>query len=579
MLHSAFRHLSSPSRRKFLLPRVTLSRWFKEHPVAIRATLAWLEDKKIGKANNSLASFVLFLKKKHRYPFDDATTLQRWLIKNHGFLYSRAVTAKSVRRGVKKATTETFKRTGADLAKLAKREDFIVTSAVNNCKADPGFLSALELWREERQGVIVANPIRYHNPTTRKEDETDRADQWWDSNLHPYLLEEEIRPHRLLSFMVMKAQATAANPLPARLDGRTKARSAIFGHPQLSMRTVATPQNDLPKILYSSGAVTIPSYSDTTAGDMGHFHHSLAAVIVEVRGKKFHLREIIWDGEKFIDLDHAYYADRIEMAPQPAALVMGDIHVGETSEEVMEATFGPDGIVNVLDPRRLVLHDLANGTSVSPHEVNSRLTRAAQARRGLTSLQLELDEVAGWLQDLPEFEKGVHVIPSNHDEFLDRWLERGEQKVESENLVIYHELSAAMLRAEEGASRAGDFPIALELALKNHTTFDDPDVDFHKLDAAFQVEGVELGMHGNRGSNGARGSRAGFARLGVKSVVGHSHSPGIWQGTVQVGTSSNYKLSYNTGPSSWLQSHALVHANGRRQLIHIIDGEWRGWSK
>lgn len=553
------------------MARATLSDWYDENKKAFRETVRWLEDKRDGKTDVSLATFILRLRIKHKFPFNQASTLQRWLITHESELYKAAISSKEVK--AKRAVTESFARTGADLSKLSKREDFLVTSAVNNCNADPGFLAALEQWREEKQGVLIVNPIKYKNPTRREEEDKDRPDRWWDRDLHPYLLEEEIRPHPMLSFMTMKTQATVHNPIPARLDGRTKGRSAIFGHPQLAMRSVATPQNKLAKLLYSSGAVTQPNYSDTIAGDMGNFHHSLAGIIAEVRGERFHLRDIVWDGECFIDLDRAYFADRIEAAPSPAALVMGDIHVGETAENVMEATFGEFGMVPVLAPEKIVFHDLGNGTSVSPHEVNSRLTRAAQARRGETSLQKELDMIAEWLYDLPEGPT-YHVIPSNHDEFLDRWLERGENGIESENLVIYHELSAAMLREE---AKTGEFPGALDLALQQHTKLGVPlDVTFHKLDESFIVKGVELGMHGNRGSNGARGSAAGFARLGVRTMTGHPHSPVIWQGCYQVGTSTVYRLSYNKGPSSWFQTHGLVHANGRRQLVHMIDDAWHG---
>lgn len=554
------------------MARETLSDFFLANEGIKAGLVKWLERKAAGDDTGSLASWVRRARKDHGFPFA-TNTLQVWLQKNEP-VYESAMSAFTPRAvKSKRAASESFARSGSDLAKLSKREDFIVTSAVNNCAADPGFLSALERWREERDGALVVNPIKYQNPTRKAVEESERPDRWWDVNLHPYLLEEEIRPHPLLSFMTMKAQATAHNPLPARLDGRTKARSAVFGHPQLAMRSVATPQNKLPKLLYSSGAVTQPEYSETTAGDMGAFHHSLAGIIAEVRDDRFHLREIVWDGECFIDLDRAYFADRIEDAPSPAALVMGDIHVGETAQNVMDATFGEYGMVPVLQPDRLVLHDLGNGTSVSPHEVNSRLTRAAQARRGQTNLQFELNSIAAWLDDLPEFEAGIHVIPSNHDEFLDRWLERGENGVESENLALYHDLAAAMLRAEDST---GEFPVALELALRNHALFDRSDVRFRRVDKPFQVEGVELGMHGNRGSNGARGSAAGFARLGVRSMVGHSHSPAIWQGCYVVGTSSNYRLSYNKGPSSWFQTHGLVHANGYRQLVHMIDDAWHG---
>lgn len=92
---------------------------------------------------------------------------------------------------------------------------------------------------------------------------------------------------------------------------------------------------------------------------------------------------------------------------------------------------------------------------------------------------------------------------------------------------------------------------------------------------SFTIKGIEVGMHGDAGPNGARGTRNGFTRIGVKSVIGHSHSPGIKDGVYQVGTSSRLGLEYQRGPSSWLHTHCLIYSNGKRSLISVIDGEWR----
>ena len=83
-------------------------------------------------------------------------------------------------------------------------------------------------------------------------------------------------------------------------------------------------------------------------------------------------------------------------------------------------------------------------------------------------------------------------------------------------------------------------------------------------------------MHGHLGPNGARGSARNLSRIGTRSIIGHSHSPNIWQGVYQVGTSSKLRLHYTAGPSSWFHTHAVVHPNGRRQMIHIVEGHWRG---
>jgi hypothetical protein len=93
-------------------------------------------------------------------------------------------------------------------------------------------------------------------------------------------------------------------------------------------------------------------------------------------------------------------------------------------------------------------------------------------------------------------------------------------------------------------------------------------------DESFNLAGIELSMHGDQGPNGTRGSRHNLRRIGVKSIIGHSHSPGIEEGCTQTGTSTPLTLEYNSGPSSWLQCHAVLYANGKRSLLPIIDGEW-----
>ena len=86
---------------------------------------------------------------------------------------------------------------------------------------------------------------------------------------------------------------------------------------------------------------------------------------------------------------------------------------------------------------------------------------------------------------------------------------------------------------------------------------------------------VELGAHGDKGANGARGSLHAMENAYGNSVSGHSHSPEILRGAWQVGTCSYLKLEYNQGPSSWLHSSCLLYPNGARQLINVIGGQWR----
>ena len=98
---------------------------------------------------------------------------------------------------------------------------------------------------------------------------------------------------------------------------------------------------------------------------------------------------------------------------------------------------------------------------------------------------------------------------------------------------------------------------------------------FLERDQSFKIKDIEVGSHGDKGANGARGSLNGMSKLGVKTVTGHSHSPGIIGGAYQVGTSTRYQLEYNRGPSSWLHTHCIIYANGKRALINIINGRYK----
>ena len=49
------------------------------------------------------------------------------------------------------------------------------------------------------------------------------------------------------------------------------------------------------------------------------------------------------------------------------------------------------------------------------------------------------------------------------------------------------------------------------------------------VDESLLVGGIELGMHGDKGPNGARGSVRNLARIGVKSITGHGHAPEIFE--------------------------------------------------
>ena len=91
-------------------------------------------------------------------------------------------------------------------------------------------------------------------------------------------------------------------------------------------------------------------------------------------------------------------------------------------------------------------------------------------------------------------------------------------------------------------------------------------------DEDYRYAGVQLAAHGDQGPNGGKGNIKNQEEAHGDCIVGHSHTPGIYRGAYQVGTSTYRKLKYSKGPSSWMQTHCLLYPNGARQLVNFIDG-------
>jgi hypothetical protein len=88
--------------------------------------------------------------------------------------------------------------------------------------------------------------------------------------------------------------------------------------------------------------------------------------------------------------------------------------------------------------------------------------------------------------------------------------------------------------------------------------------------------GIECGLHGDEGPNGARGSPANLNRVSVRMTIGHGHSPAIIDGVMMVGLCGLLEQGYNNPSlSSWAHSMGITYPNSRRSLVTIIDGKWR----
>jgi hypothetical protein len=456
------------------------------------------------------------------------------------------------------------------LPKGAKR--FIHVAAQNATPVHKDWWATLQTMAKALEAEILVIPLRYKNPTSHWSGSQQNAEHW-DAPVRPYLW----NVNRALNKNIMvlgdlKIQPTASDPLTGA-DALSHASSGIIGHTKLQMRCIPTPSHRMAKILTTTGACTVPNYTDSRAGRLGEFHHSLSAILVELDGSRFFLRQLHYDakGNGCTDLGVRYTPTGVSKAAPPLALVMGDTHVDFIDPAVERATFGPGGIVPTLKPRHLIWHDLLDSYSCNPHHKGNPFNAIAKRAVGLDAVRAEVNRAIEFVRKRTGTAVSV-IVGSNHNDFLRRWIAANDWRTDPTNAEFYLETALAMVRGTRITPKGTEYPDPFTHWAERANV---PGLRVLKEDESMILADVELGMHGHAGPNGARGSIKNVRRIGVKSIIGHGHSPGIDEGAYQVGTSTRLRLEYTHGPSSWLNAHCLLHEDGKRQIIVIVDGKWR----
>jgi hypothetical protein len=472
-----------------------------------------------------------------------------------------------------------------------KKKCFLVTWAQNNTPVHRKFLANLEAYAEHINADIHVIAGRYKNPTsiwTMGQQEEER----WSRFVKPYLDAGRHEVHRYMTIMSdVKIHPTAINPMSG-LYALSHENSCIFGSPKLQMEMISALESSKPKMMLTTGACTVPNYTDSKEGKKSEFHHVLGFCIVEIKDKEtFFVRQVSADDEgnftdlyhdvKFdgeltleplgtYDIDKPYVLDgetNISRVTEIEACVLGDLHVGHHDPEVLEKTHE---FLDKVRPTHVVLHDVFDGYSISHHDEKDKIKQYSKEFHGKNDLNKELEEMFDVLSEFDKRYDSIIISRANHDDFADRWVINQDWKKQStpKNYKLYSKFMNMMLSEVEvnPNNPRGVIPMLINERLPNFNTLGRRD--------SFKIKGWEVGMHGDVGSNGTRGSHQQYRRLNTKVIVGHYHTPQRKDGALAVGTSTHLRVGYNNGPSSWLQSHVIIHKSGKAQHLNFINGEF-----
>lgn len=443
------------------------------------------------------------------------------------------------------------------------KKRFIITWGQSDTSVHTQFLANMEAFAEFINADIHVIAGRYKNPTSLSASEHVKKTEEWDSLLLPYLDANRHNIHKYVSIMSdIKIQPTAVNPMSG-LQGVSGVNSCVFGAPKVQFEMIPILMGNKPKAMLTTGAVTRMNYTDSKSGKKGEFHHTYGFVIIEIEdGEVFHFRQVTADDRTGTFNDLYYHVENgvVSLNKSIEAIILGDVHYGDHEEMVLENTHK---LLKKLVPNNVVLHDIFNGTSINHHEEKDPFIQYEKEVHGTNDLKKEINYMLERLTDFEKYKKVV-IVRSNHDDFIDRWLKNGDWKKQptAKNSEMYMELSSMLLRQHREKDVRGVIPEIIKNNFKNFVTL--------RLNESYKVKNWELGHHGDRGTNGSRGSLIQFRTLNSKVIVGHYHTPGRKDGALSVGTSTKLRLSYNDGASSWFNSHVIIHNDGRAQHINFV---------
>lgn len=444
---------------------------------------------------------------------------------------------------------------------------FVITSVVNGCDIHEGFYQAIKNYCNRNDAALLVIPCADLILGSGKNE------RWsFSPNLKDELfIRSYVSLNSNLTISPMKMRATHSKPVEGMRRFSHELKSVIYASPKQFLEYVPDKFSDMPNAVMTTGALTVPQYRRSSpfvhdrVACIAEFDHLIGALVVEVENSQiFHFRQIQADSDgSFFDIGYRYHADG-SVEKERASLVLGDWHTGSTDPLMLDVV---EDIAKNVDLESVVVHDLFDGMSVNHHIKDKTIHKAVRSLENRSNLEDELKACATQLDTLYKLsEANIFVVKSNHDEWLSRYLDEARFVNDPENYYVSLDLAKAMIDGED----------PLEYGIKIYGMLIKSDnVTFLQRTDTYVFGGVELGNHGDKGTNGSKASLAGIEVALGNSVIGHAHSGAIHRSVMRVGTSTHIRLSYNDTPSTWTQTHALVSVRGAKQLINCFGTKWR----
>jgi len=456
---------------------------------------------------------------------------------------------------------EGIKREDLDIVKSAtvKNKTYFVTSAIIGERIDMEFFNSILNFVKDRKAELVVLPMKaLYRDSEWSEDEYNL--------LTPYLATEYVFNSNLIAYdFMLNCQMTV--PLTGISRFGQKQYSVIVASPKQQLQSVPVSVSKLPHLLMSTGSISLVDYRKTRVGRISDQDHVIGGLVVEVKGDLFHPRQIQANKDKsFREMNKLYTPTGIESIDGSEAIVLGDWHNGFTDPKARKSSFEQ---IKLYKPKVVFFHDFIDSYSISHHLEHDIVSKVKRVETKFSTLENELNMAVNELETIVKMFPDVQfkIVASNHSpDHINRYLKEGRWVTDSVNTKFSIDLFSDFINEKD----------PIEEYIFRQKPFLRGNVEFLKRDQDIYVEGILCSSHGDKGSNGSKGSVNSKELSYGSSVTGHSHTASILRNTWVVGTNSLLSLDYTVGsPSSWLHANCVIFKEGKRQMLISVDGKWK----
>lgn len=434
-----------------------------------------------------------------------------------------------------------------------KNKKYFISAIIPNAKINEIFWRSILKYCECNNATPLLFVMRgVNNDDTFSQDIID--------NYSKYFITEYIFNDNLIAkdFMLSPQQILPLTGLQ-RYGG--KKQSLIIAHSKQMLITIPKQYNDSPHIVFSTGTICIPDYRNTRQGQIAKEDNCLAGWIIEIKDNKiFHQRAVRFDGKGFQDLNK-YYTPLTEEIKKVNSLIC-EPHIGTENKEAVDIF---NDIVELCEPKNIFIHDGFDALSINPHLKNKNGIKI-KVNDHQESLEKELkyfgNFIEQWQNRFPKIK--FYHIHSNHNYFVNRYLEEGEFVKDKENIKIGAELFLYLANDKNPIEEY----IRKNFNISNHI--------FLKKGESFIINKCEMNIHSHAGSNGSKGTLRNIEISHNNAIIGHAHSYNIWRDILQIPCLCELQQLYNIdGASSWMHGNGILFENEMKQVILYINNEWR----